>query len=305
MTDAEIEAFLSVRKCGGISTAAETLFVSQPALSRRLKALETELGCRLFVRDKGMRDLRLTPEGEAFVPLAESWRDLLRETKSMTARARRSVLRIGAVGSLSTYLLPRVLGSFMKSSPETDLVISSLHDEDAYDLVAERRVDLALVDAMAFSRRVETAPIFRERMVLVVSGDCALPERVHPGALDREKEILINWEANYMRWHDYWFGVSVQPRVSLDNMSLLEYFLAERDTWAIMPISAARRLAYSGTFSFRELEEAPARTCYCLRDPERSLPAADGFLEELRAFLRRQEGMELLGGEGEEPCIES
>lgn len=97
-----------------------------------------------------------------------------------------------------------------------------------------------------------------------------------------------------MRWHDYWFGVSVQPRVSLDHMPLMEYFLTEEDGWTILPVSAARRLEQSANVTIRELEDPPYRTCYCLREAERNLPAAERFLAEMRRFLTGQEGVEVL-----------
>lgn len=55
MTKLEIAAFLAIVEHGSISATAEQIFVTQPALSRRIQALEKELGYRLFERDKGMR----------------------------------------------------------------------------------------------------------------------------------------------------------------------------------------------------------------------------------------------------------
>lgn len=73
MTSLEIEAFLSIVRCGNISTSAKELFVTQPALSRRLKALESELGYTLLLRQRGMHQIQLTEEGKAFFPVAEKW----------------------------------------------------------------------------------------------------------------------------------------------------------------------------------------------------------------------------------------
>ena len=59
MTELEIDAFLNIVKYGSITKAAEILYISQPALSRRIKSLESELQYKLFIRQKGVRILRL------------------------------------------------------------------------------------------------------------------------------------------------------------------------------------------------------------------------------------------------------
>lgn len=67
MTNLEIEAFLAVVRLGSITAAAQAIFITQPALSRRLQTLEEELGYPLFRRGKGQRNIQLTEEGKAFV----------------------------------------------------------------------------------------------------------------------------------------------------------------------------------------------------------------------------------------------
>ena len=79
MTNSEIEAFLAVIHYGTLSAAAEHLFVTQPALSRRMKSLEEEIGYRLFQRRKGSREISLTREGEEFLAVAGKWKSLWEE----------------------------------------------------------------------------------------------------------------------------------------------------------------------------------------------------------------------------------
>ena len=62
MTFLEIEAFLKIAQCGSFSAAAEKLYITQPALGRRIRALEEELGYSLFIRNKGVRHVELTGE---------------------------------------------------------------------------------------------------------------------------------------------------------------------------------------------------------------------------------------------------
>ncbi len=76
MTQLEIEAFLAVAKTGSVTAAARRLFVTQPALSRRLQTLEAELGYALLKRSKGVRMAELTEAGRVLCAEGEK---LLRE----------------------------------------------------------------------------------------------------------------------------------------------------------------------------------------------------------------------------------
>ena len=81
MTFLEIEAFLKIAQCGSFSAAAEKLYITQPALGRRIRALEEELGYSLFIRNKGVRHVELTRQGRAFVGIAHRWQALWNETQ--------------------------------------------------------------------------------------------------------------------------------------------------------------------------------------------------------------------------------
>ena len=69
----EIETFLTIVNTKSITKTADILFLSQPTVSHRLKALEKELGFPLIVRKKGFKNVELTSKGSEFVSIA-SWR---------------------------------------------------------------------------------------------------------------------------------------------------------------------------------------------------------------------------------------
>src|SRR5262249_45689741 len=88
--------FAAVAAEGNLTVAAERLFVSQPALTRQIKLLESQLGVRLFTRSRA--GMTLTPAGQALASgtaaVLDSLDQALRETKAAASRAAR-VLRIG------------------------------------------------------------------------------------------------------------------------------------------------------------------------------------------------------------------
>ena len=121
MTYGDVEAFLAILRNGSITAAAEALFITQPALSRKLKSLEQELGVRLFEREQGRHYLTLTAKGQEFAPLAEKWMSLHRETEYYKSGDAQATLKIGAMDSIHTYLLPPVLQAQLRLHPEVRL----------------------------------------------------------------------------------------------------------------------------------------------------------------------------------------
>lgn len=127
MTQLEIEAFLTVIKYGSITRASESLFVSQPALSRRIKALETELGYGLIVRQKGVRSIELTRAGRAFIPIAEKWQLLWQESQSLRRADSKALFTVASVDSVSMYIMSAVYQAFLQSESETQLAVRTFH----------------------------------------------------------------------------------------------------------------------------------------------------------------------------------
>ena len=114
MTYQDIHTFLTIASSSSLSKAAESLFVSQPALSHRLSALEEELGTELIIRRKGSRTLELTDAGQRFVPIARKWEQLWIETGKIKFERPSTQLRIVNVDSLNFYFMPQVIENFLR-----------------------------------------------------------------------------------------------------------------------------------------------------------------------------------------------
>ena len=296
MTHLEVEAFLAVVRTGSITRAAESLFITQPALSRRLKTLEAELGYSLVVRKNGVRRAEPTPEGRAFAAVAEKWSLLWEEAMSIPALEHRSALGVSAVDSVSTYILAGVYRAFLEENPAVSLSIRTFHANEAYGYVQSGLVDVAFVSDDIYAADVVMTPAFREPMLLVCSEQLRLPKVVRPSGLDPSKQIRIPWNLEYDRWHRQWFGEGAAPRVLLDKMSWLEEFLSWEDNWAILPASVAYRVQEkAGNLAIREMRDGPAdRVIYYLLGRHSRQRAAEAFLACVRARVSGMRGVTLL-----------
>lgn len=295
MTQQEIEAFLAVVRMGSVSGAAQAMYITQPAVSRHIRALERELGCPLLVRGRGQRQVELTDQGRDFVDVAEKWRLVWREAREVASRDRAKTLNVASVGSVSTFLLPPVFRDFLEEKSGRALTFHNYHSQEAYDYVAEGLADIALISDDQYHPQVETIPAFREPMVLVTGPDSPLPPSVHPSQLDPARELRLPWNPEYDLWHSFWFSSGAQPRAVLDQMSLLEDFFSWgwADSWAVAPTTVALGLQRRQRAQLRRLEDGPPdEIIYYLLGRRRKAELTRAFLACLDRELERHPHVE-------------
>ncbi len=292
MTFLEIEAFLHIVQYGSFSAAAEKLYVTQPALGRRIRALEEELGYTLFVRNKGVRHVELTRQGQAFIGLAHRWQSLWNETQEAALLGNERSFYVASVGSLMAFMLPNVFQTFINDNPECSLHVTTLHSADAYGYVANKDVDIAFITDPIYSSQVKTNILFEEELCLVAGKNLNLPEIVSIAELDPRREIRTRWDRDFDAWHNYYFGASATPRMYLDEMGFLQYFTQSGDNWAFLPVSIARTMVKNAPLSIHELSiKPPVRTLYYLYRVGDPSPYQNKLLDLCRQMLVKEEGI--------------
>lgn len=292
MNLSNIQTFLSVANHQSLSVAASMLYLSQPTVSARLQQLEEELGVTLIVRKKGVRTVELTPQGLAFVPLAERWMALEAETAGFAKEQYLAPLTIACPDSLNNYLFPELYRRLPRPERNLALRIRTQQSPEIFRLVENREADVGFVFYLSRSSNVRCEPILSEPMVLLCGSDTDLPEgAVSPKQLDPRKELYLPWSQDIQIWHDSWWSPSVRPFVYVDNVALLTIYLDEPGTWAFCPASVADAFAREGrAVAVRPLKDGPPnRICYMLteRVPRSAAAAAavDLFRRELKTYL--------------------
>lgn len=292
----DIQTFLTIASAPSLSRAAEILYISQPALSHRLHALEKELGAELIVRHKGVRSIELTPAGQRFVPIAQKWEQLWKETQSIHLERPSAPFRISNVDSLNLFFMPRVAANFLKGNPSCRLNLVTMRSNAAYKAVENKEVDLGFITNPHFFKKVHTIPLFKENLVFICYKDAPYQSPVLPSELNSTDEIYIPWSNTFLMWHDYWFGSHSDLKVSLDNMSLLEQLLKLKNAWAIVPATVAQTLTKKDDFRIVPVQNPPEpRTCYAiLNDQHQPNPLLSAFIQELRCTAEQFTEISLL-----------
>jgi DNA-binding transcriptional LysR family regulator len=145
VTLTQLRAFVAVATAGSVRGAAERLFVSQPAVSAAVAALQKELGVPLVTRVG--RGLQLTPSGRIFARYARQLLGLLEEARAATVaqpHPERGRVRLAAVTTAGEHVLPRFLAAFRAQYPDAELSLEVGNRTRVWDLLEHREVDLAV-----------------------------------------------------------------------------------------------------------------------------------------------------------------
>ena len=176
MTNLDIETFWAVVQHGTMTAAAEALYITQPTLSMRIRALEERVGTPLFVRGKGQRRITLTAAGQKFLTLAQRWQQLLSETETLAELEQRAYLRIAATYTTNQYILPPVYKRFLALRLPVSLWIHTLRDVDITQALLSHELDFAFIDSnTVFDDRLTVRPAFREPFLLLSPPDSHYP----------------------------------------------------------------------------------------------------------------------------------
>ena len=160
--------FRAVAEQRSFRKAAEELYLTQPAVSLQVKALESDLGVQLF--DRSGTSAQLTPAGEVLLEHSRRVRKLLAHAEHKIAALsgnHAGQLTLGASTTIAQYVLPRMLGEFCAKNPRVFPALISSNTEGIVEAVREGRVTLGFIEGPPRSREVQTEPFLRDELLLI------------------------------------------------------------------------------------------------------------------------------------------
>lgn len=242
MNLAHLQAFTSVAKHASFSAAAEALHLTQPAVSKRIVALEEALGVRLF--DRSGRAVRLTEAGHVLLEHANRALDEL-------AAARRRIhdlsgdIRGRLVLATSHHVglrrLPPVLQAFKRRYPEVQLELRFLESEEALAAVAAGRLELAVITLpQAPTARVVSEPLWRDELQVVCGRDHPLAGAAAPALanLARHPAILPGVETVTRQIVHQAFtrhGIELRVEMSTNHLETIRMMVILGLGWSVLP----------------------------------------------------------------------
>jgi len=171
-----LQAFVAVAQNASFSHAAEQLFVSQSAISKRIAQLETDIKAQLF--DRIGRKVALTEAGHALLPRAQRLLNDAKELQRVVADLQGDIagkLTMGTSHHIGLHRLPDPLRQFTQLHPNVELDIQFMDSEEACHAVEVGELELAIVTLPPSPReRLSLTTIWQDPLVFVAAKDHAL-----------------------------------------------------------------------------------------------------------------------------------
>ena len=145
MNKADLHSFITLAQEQSFTKAAEKLHITQPALSKRIARLEAQLNCTLL--DRNNKSISLNQSGAVFLIHAHSLISAINNCETEIHNLEHSVsgqLRLGVSHHIGLHRLPSYLQQFTEQHPEVELKISFVDSEQAYDMIINNQLELAL-----------------------------------------------------------------------------------------------------------------------------------------------------------------
>lgn len=192
MHSRQLEYFKRVSGAGNLSQAALSLGITQPALSKHIRDLETELHVRLFHRTG--RGVMLTPDGERLLEHTVAILDRMAAAKDQALRSRNAPvdsITIGVTPTIGRMAIVPLTRSLIAHSPDIALHFVEGFSVHLLEWLTAGRIDLALLYDSGAANRLHAEPLLRERLHLIAAADAPqLPAEVPFQQLANEQLIL-------------------------------------------------------------------------------------------------------------------
>jgi DNA-binding transcriptional LysR family regulator len=218
---------------GGFSAAARVLYMSQPAVSSQIRALESSLGVQLLERLPG--GARPTPAGEAVVAKARTVFALLDEITQSAAEyqgLRAGRLVVAGTTTVGTYLVPRLVAEFSRQVPGVSCQIRVGNEETVESWLADGEAGLGLAVGTPLDEHLVAEPVLDEEMVLVAAPGSSVTGRPLAPAELADQRFLLREAGSATR--------------RLQEQALTAWGLAEVDRWDLWGPDTLKEAARHG-----------------------------------------------------------
>lgn len=257
----QLEIFVQVAAAGSVTQAADQLFISQPAVSKALRELETAIGTPLF--DRIDNRLHLNPAGQAFCIRAKR---LLAEYQALANFGREAAqalpLRVGTSLTLGQISLPAAITRFKAQYPHTPLTLYAENVQQIKDRLIRGDIDVAFIEGFASSRSFHAEPISDYPLLIVgrpglIQGPLTVDQLAVVPFLLREKGSTLR-----DRFADavHRLGADVVPILQSSSTAVLINAAVAGLGLTILPVPFAQPYVQAGTLAVYELPGVAMKT---------------------------------------------
>lgn len=264
MNEFKLLLFYKVAAEGNFSKAAEELYISQPAVTKQIKSIETELGIKLFERNNN--GVSLTPGGKIVLEHAKqilSQYGKLRNDISLLSEQLTGELTLGASTTIAQYVLPPLLAQFQRANPSLKITLLNENTEGIEKLLQNNKINLGIIEGLPKSNTLKYTLFTKDELVLLAHKSSRY-SHLESCSLNRLKEInLVLREKgsgtlevfeNYLSEHKFSLR-DFKILIQLGSTESIKLFLKHADALGVISVHAMTEDIVSQEFRVIELEE--------------------------------------------------
>ncbi|MGH9745007.1 MAG: LysR family transcriptional regulator [Candidatus Acidiferrales bacterium] len=284
-----LTTFLEIAKQGSFSRAGQKLFRSQPAVSAQIRQLEEAYGQKLF--DRVGKSMKLTAAGEVLLGYAGRLialkNDSLRAVADQSS-APRGTLAVGANEATCLYVLPDVFAEFHRRFPSVQISVYRNFSRKVVEKVEDGAVDVGIVTLPVKSPSLKIHPIFRDRLMLMVSPNNPLARHktVTPAEIADQPLIIPKTGFTRQLLDKLFRPYRSQLRIPMElpSVGMIKRFVAAGLGVSLISESFARDEVRAGKVKLIEISDAELwRELGLVYRRDRTLPrSAAGFVALVR-----------------------
>jgi DNA-binding transcriptional LysR family regulator len=212
----QIRSFLSIAETLHFGRTAELIHISQPALSLQIRALEEEVGVRLFERNR--RKTTLTAAGFAFRDDAAAALSQLEQAirrARLAASGKVGLLRIGFISTAGSEIVPDIVRQFRELNPEVEFSLRNILTAEQVQMLETGSLDIGFLRLpIGGHSGLDVVTVHREPFVLVVPSSHKLAKRKRVRLREVAGQDFVMYERTYAPgFHDLIFGILRDARI--------------------------------------------------------------------------------------------
>ena len=249
MNNQNLKAFITVAECDSFSIAADRLYLTQSAISKRIAQLEQQIGKRLF--DRIARQVSLTEAGVELLPRAQriltEYENALQAINDLSGEAS-GTLRLAISHHLGLHRLPSILKQFALQFPNVTLDIEFTDSEKAYDQVLHGETEVAVITlALDSHHNINSKKIWRDPLQFVCANDHPLSMLQQPALEDLAKYPIIlpglnTYTGRIIQNLFHQQGIPLKSTMSTNYLETISTMVEIGLGWSVLPETLVRDL---------------------------------------------------------------
>lgn len=291
----QLSTFCTVLSERSMTAAAQKLFLTQPAVSQQIRALEDDLGVELFVR--GSRTMKPTPQGQLLYEYSQKILNLVEQSKVAIQTMGVEVtgpLRIGTINSIGLHLIGPVFGLFLKNNKNAKVQLHYDAGLQLLKLLEKGELDLAILpdiqkeysaNPVDFNKEL----ISKDEMWLVTAGsDREAPPTTSLYHYSQQQVVFVTEQypgfENHLQREIKRAGGHLRPVFESSNVGTIKRVIESGLGWGFLPRHSIRKQVQTGRLKRIQVEGPPYTVdlfCYWPKN-QTMAKASEVFLKALQ-----------------------